>query len=903
MVTAEKESIGSSPERGRNGLSARLDAPLPHELEIGGGTALFVCGTCFHRDLLVRRLAFVVDGREQPVDAHGMPRLDEFQALHPDLDVFALDGLESDPHSEQDPNFHGYLTGFWGVVRIAPRPEGPFELQLRAELEDGSSVTAPLATLAARGPLADPLADPAGAGPGPLVAICMATYNPPLDLLRRQVESIRSQTHSNWICIVSDDCSSPARFAAIERELAGDPRFVLTRSATRLGFYRNFERVLSLVPERAEFVALCDQDDRWYPDKIAALLGAVQGAQLAYSDVRVIDEDGQRISDTYWTRRRNNYRDLLSVLVANCVTGAASLFRRELLDVALPFPPSQFGYFHDHWLALVALSLGDIAFVDRPLYDYVQHGDAVLGHDAANRVVAFRERLGRIYGKPRDRVRLWRFHYFVDASRLVHLGTILQMRCRDRMAARKRRSLGRFLATEQSLLSLLNLWRRGLRELVGTPETLGGEWMLAYAFTWRRLLPATVRERPTRRLRFDALPPPDLWINPASQPAESSARDVSQLTAPLVLASTAAAPKRINLLIHTIDPQDVSDSLLAALNLALRLSEHGMRTRIVTVDPMRPLPGSWKRTVERDSGLPGAFGRVEVAFAREARDLEVSAEDRFIATTPASAVIAHSAAEELDGHPFLYVIDRHEPLVAPTGSEAALAEESYRLPHSALFSSEPLRDHFRRRGLGVYRDGAEQGDRRSQAYQPAIPEVAAVPRSLGRRLLFLGRPEAGGRANLFELGVAALREALAEGALGDWALDCLGVLDGRTALRLSGGAKFRLLPAAEGQYDLALALDLTPSPSLEAIRMAASGAVAVTNTYDTKTVEVLRAISDNLVPAEPTVRAIARALTDGAARAEDLEARARGAQVAWSRDWSESFDAPLLDWIAAPLGP
>ena len=41
--------------------------------------------------------------------------------------------------------------------------------------------------------------------------------------------------------------------------------------------------------------------------------------------------------------------------------------RRRCCDDALPFPPAQFAHFHDHWLALVALSLGDIAFVERPL--------------------------------------------------------------------------------------------------------------------------------------------------------------------------------------------------------------------------------------------------------------------------------------------------------------------------------------------------------------------------------------------------------------------------------------------------------------------------------------------------------------------------------------------------------
>ena len=44
--------------------------------------------------------------------------------------------------------------------------------------------------------------------------------------------------------------------------------------------------------------------------------------------------------------------------------------------------------FHDHWLAVVALALGEIAYVDEPLYDYVQHGGTVIGHSQANKQAA-----------------------------------------------------------------------------------------------------------------------------------------------------------------------------------------------------------------------------------------------------------------------------------------------------------------------------------------------------------------------------------------------------------------------------------------------------------------------------------------------------------------------------------
>src|SRR5205814_4192590 len=140
-----------------------------------------------------------------------------------------------------------------------------------------------------------------------------------------------------------------------------------------------------------------------------------------------------------------------------------------------------FAHYHDHWIGLTALALGDIAFVDRPVYDYVQHGEASLGHAAANTMTALRDRFGRLRRDPRERVRMWRGHYFVDVCRLMQVATILHMRCGGRMAPAKRRALVRFLHADRSLPSLARMWFRGARELAGRRETLGAEWMLAYA--------------------------------------------------------------------------------------------------------------------------------------------------------------------------------------------------------------------------------------------------------------------------------------------------------------------------------------------------------------------------------------------------------------------------------------
>jgi glycosyltransferase involved in cell wall biosynthesis len=917
-VTAVSDSsLGAAAAAAPAGgvLHVQLDTQLPEELAVGGGSALFVAGWCCCSAGRIRRLDFVVDGEQQPVGAHGMPRLDVFRALHPRFDPYATDGVESDSASPDDPLLHGYRSGFWGVARIAPGIRGARTLSLRAELEGGGVAEAALATIpapAATAPIAIPAPAPAD---GPLVAICMATYEPPLDLLERQLASIRAQTHRNWVCVISDDCSDPERFAAIRNTVADDPRFGVTRAPQRLGFYRNFERALALAPEAADLVALADQDDRWHPDKLATLLAELGGAQLVYSDARIVDRRGAVIAESYWERRRNNHSDLLSLLVANAVTGAASCFRRELLADALPFPPAQFAHFHDHWLGLVALARGEIAFVDRPLYDYVQHDGASLGHAAANRMPAFRERLGSLRRDPRERVREWRLHYFLDVARLMQVATVLRLRCGDRMSPRKRATLDRFLRTDRSIAALTRLWLRGARELAGRPETLGAEWMLAYAFSWRRALALTTRDRPARRLRLDAVPPPDLAGRPRPRAPAGPAGAVAEKIAPLRLSPRDDAPPRVNLLIPTFDLRHFFGGYIAKLNLARRLAERGARVRIVTVDPVGALPRSWASDVESYSGLEGLFERVEVAFGRESQGLEVSRADSFVATTWWTAHIAHEALRALDRTRFLYLIQEYEPFTFPMGSYAALADASYRLPHAALFSSELLRDYFRRRRIGVYAAGEAAGDRTSAAFQNAITPIAApaadaLARRTGRRLLFYARPEPHAARNMFELGVLALGRALERGAFADgWTLHGIGTVEHGRAVDLGGGAALELLPRSSQEsyarllpdHDVGLALMYTPHPSLVPIEMASAGMLTVTNSFENKTAAALSAISPNLIAAEPTLEGVTDALGVAAAAVDDVERRASGSRVAWSRDWDDSFGDELLARAASFL--
>lgn len=470
-------------------MRAALERPLPESLPVGRATALYLAGTCFDDAQALRGLDVLLDAERYPVGAFGMAR----------PDVARVHGRAA------------ARSGFWTIVPLAARAwPGSLRVALAAQLADGAVEEIELGRIeiAAPAPSATSSATPAPrAAPGPgLIAVCMATFEPDMELFRAQIGSLRTQSDQNWFCVISDDASSPERFAHIEAELAGDPRFAVSRSSQRLGFYRNFERALSLAPSGADLIALCDQDDRWHSDKLAALRAGLGDAGLVYSDMRLVEADGRVLRETLWRGRSNNHTDLAAMLVANTITGAAILFTRELLELSLPFPDTPGFQFHDHWLAVVALAAGEVAYVPRPLYDYVQHRGAVFGHvthgertqPAGGRLARQRRRLEAL---PLSSRAAYFYGYLPRASQ-AH---VLLARLGPTMAPAKRRVLQRYLAAERSWAALLWLALRGLRPLVGRTETLASELELVRGVLWRRL--AAVGGRGLFPA-VDATPPP-----------------------------------------------------------------------------------------------------------------------------------------------------------------------------------------------------------------------------------------------------------------------------------------------------------------------------------------------------------------------------------------------------------
>ncbi|MFL5843056.1 MAG: glycosyltransferase [Solirubrobacteraceae bacterium] len=413
---------------GRVAIESLLPATLPPQRP----TAVFLQG----RAEGVARLEILVDDVAHAPLAAGMPRSD-------------LAGK----------------GGWWAVVPLPGRAAG--ETIVIAARADGTTI--PLHEIAIASP---PATQPAGRA----IAVCMATYEPDPAMFEAQIESLRAQTETDWICVISDDGSSPAAVLAMQRVLGDDTRFRFDRAPERQVFYRNFERALTLAPPDATLVALADQDDIWHPGKLTTLRAALGDAPLVYSEQRLVTPGGALVRESLWNGRRPNHTDITSLLVAGGVTGAAMLMRRDVADAAVPFPDTPGMDFHDHWIALVALAHGEIAFVDRPLYDYVQHGDAVFGRHDEPIPEAMRHLRSR-----------WRAAYFGGYVQRAVFAQALLARCDTVLSASKRQALRRYLRAERSPLGPAWLAARSLRRLTGRNETVGSEGDLAVGLLWRRV--------------------------------------------------------------------------------------------------------------------------------------------------------------------------------------------------------------------------------------------------------------------------------------------------------------------------------------------------------------------------------------------------------------------------------
>jgi glycosyltransferase involved in cell wall biosynthesis len=217
------------------------------------------------------------------------------------------------------------------------------------------------------------------------ISIAMCTFNGER-FLREQLESIASQERLPDELVVCDDGSSDSTNTILAdfAQLAPFSMHIV-RNRETLGSTNNFEKAISLCG--GEFIALCDQDDVWEPNKLARLTESMADTSVGgvFSDAQLMDVDARPKAKRLWQLHRFDFQrpDDLSrdaavrlLLKHDVVTGATLMFQASIRDLLFPIPAP---WVHDGWITWMLVLYRRLTFVAEPLVRYRLHPEQQLG--------------------------------------------------------------------------------------------------------------------------------------------------------------------------------------------------------------------------------------------------------------------------------------------------------------------------------------------------------------------------------------------------------------------------------------------------------------------------------------------------------------------------------------------
>ena len=208
------------------------------------------------------------------------------------------------------------------------------------------------------------------------IDILMAIYKPNLKWLEEQLISLNNQTYENLNLIVWNDCPDDNfNYDKFFNKYITEFKFKIYKGEINLGSNKAFEKLTKLA--KSEYVAYCDQDDIWLPEKLSKLVLKMQetNADLICSDMFVIDKNSKVVADKITQVRPHQifYKglNLFEYLFSkNFVTGCTTLVKTEFAKSVLPFPDE---YVHDWWLGICAAKNNKLEMFDESLIKYRIH--------------------------------------------------------------------------------------------------------------------------------------------------------------------------------------------------------------------------------------------------------------------------------------------------------------------------------------------------------------------------------------------------------------------------------------------------------------------------------------------------------------------------------------------------
>ena len=188
------------------------------------------------------------------------------------------------------------------------------------------------------------------------VSVVMCTYNG-MAFLREQLDSVLAVDYPLHEIIIQDDGSTDGTRQLLQDYATRHNNIRLFFNEQCLGFNRNFHT--AALKAEGDFIALCDQDDIWFPQKIRRQIETIGQADLCISAYYTDPEYKEPLHVLVKPRT-----DFEHILFYDCTPGHTMLMRRDFFHSIKHW---DYMIYYDWWISFHALMGHGIRRVDEPL--------------------------------------------------------------------------------------------------------------------------------------------------------------------------------------------------------------------------------------------------------------------------------------------------------------------------------------------------------------------------------------------------------------------------------------------------------------------------------------------------------------------------------------------------------
>jgi glycosyltransferase involved in cell wall biosynthesis len=215
----------------------------------------------------------------------------------------------------------------------------------------------------------------------PRISICLGTYNG-AKYLREQLDSIVSQTYTNWVLFASDDNSKDDTRAILneyQSKLGRDKLQIFDGPCK--GASANYFSLMARPEVSGDILTFADQDDIWYDYKLQNIVDSMRSSPnhkpfLYMAATTHIDSDGNIIGASAPRPRPPSLQNAL----IQCIAGGNTFaLNRKGFDLLKQIGTMD-SYSPDWFIYIAVCAAGGSVFYDtRPCMLYRQHSTNFIG--------------------------------------------------------------------------------------------------------------------------------------------------------------------------------------------------------------------------------------------------------------------------------------------------------------------------------------------------------------------------------------------------------------------------------------------------------------------------------------------------------------------------------------------